>query len=116
MKRIEKYREHRRPCEWHQKWRGDLIDQIPEQQQRPVRKDGRYLVTRRRVSFADRLRHRYIITLLSRHQVTDRIAANSACHRAPFRFHVTNTVFLLYLLWSTLSTLPPVRCLFPCCR
>src|SRR6266568_4396220 len=68
MKRIEKYREHSRPCERHQKWRGDLIDQVPEQQQRPVRKDGRYLVTRRRVSFADRLRHRYIITLLSRHQ------------------------------------------------
>src|SRR6266403_1218244 len=63
VQRVEKDGDHRRPCQWHQKRRGDFVHQVAKQQQGTVRKNCGYLVTGGYVSFPDGLCHRYIITL-----------------------------------------------------
>src|SRR5258705_3569565 len=63
VQRVEKNGDDRRPGQWHQKWRGDFVHQVAEQQQGTVRKNCGYLVTGGCVSFPDCLCHRYIITL-----------------------------------------------------
>src|SRR5260370_6306164 len=132
--RIEKNRQHRRPCQRLQKRLHDSKRQVNQQQQRAVRKYGSQPVARACCGGSSRIHGRYIIRKdrsdavaarphpglpISRRPQTYRLAdgADLECHRNPFRSVPTKSVSLLYLFYSTLSTSPHARFSFrsfPC--
>ena len=61
VQRVEKDGQHRRPRQWDEEWLEDTVDEIAEQQQRPVGKDGSQSVTGGLLSERSVAHARYII-------------------------------------------------------